>query len=156
MNIDVLDFKPEHAELFDLDEFGRMLFVSVGEVLMERVFATYTKLEHPSFTVMLDDEPLACAGIWIWDLSHSPRTGEAWAIINHDLGSKKPIVLTKAIRRGLDAAQEEYDLARIHATIDARNEKACRWAKLLGFECEGLMRKWLCGRDYFLYARLVK
>ena len=156
MRLKVVDFKPEHVRMFDLDKFGRMLFVSVGEVTMERVFAEYAKPEQPAFTVFLDNTPLVCAGVWIWDLGHSPRTGEAWAIVNHDKGSQEPFVLTKAVRRGLDATQEEHDLARIHAVIAKGNDKACRWAELLGFERETLMRKWLCGRDYFLYARVKK
>lgn len=154
MRIEVIEFKPEHAQMFDLDKYGKMLFVSVGEVTVERVFAEYAKPEQPAFTVFLDNTPLICAGVWIWDLNHSPRTGEAWAIVNHDKGSQEPVLLTKAVRRGLDAVQVEHNLARIHAPIPAENERACRWAKLLGFKRECLMKNWLCGRDHYLYARV--
>jgi len=152
--LDVVDFTPAHAKLFDLDKFGEMLFVSVGQVMVERVFAEYSKPEQPAFTIFSDGIPLVCAGVWIWDLSHEPRTGEGWAIVNHVRGREEAFKLTKAVIRGLDVTQRVNNIARVHAPIPAENKRACRWAELLGFKQECLMRKWLCGRDHYLYARI--
>lgn len=49
----------------------------------------------------------------------------------------------------------EHGIRRIQWAVDAGEDKAHRWAAVLGFKPEGLMRCYAGGRDYVLYARVV-
>jgi len=44
------------------------------------------------------------------------------------------------------------DLERVQTTIDAEHEVSKAWAERMGFVNEGLMRKYIAGRDFYRYA----
>jgi hypothetical protein len=46
-------------------------------------------------------------------------------------------------------------VVRLQWAIDAADDKGHRWARSLGFEPEGLMRKYAKGRDHVLYSRVL-
>ena len=55
-----------------------------------------------------------------------------------------------------DHMQEEYKYQRIQASISVKDAKAKRFAEWLGFENEGIMKKYgPDGSDYYRYARVM-
>ena len=54
----------------------------------------------------------------------------------------------------LNAGTDLYKLQRVQATVLKENKKAIKWIEFLGFEREGLMRKYV-GGDHYLYARVT-
>ena len=59
------------------------------------------------------------------------------------------------IRKGRDLVFEEFmnsNIHRLQITIPAENEQAIRCAELIGFKKEGLMRKYINKKDYWLMA----
>lgn len=70
----------------------------------------------------------------------------AWALLSVDI----PMV---ALHRAVSLWLGNY-AGRIETWTDARHEAHSRWARMLGFEREGLMKKFLPdGGDAWLYAR---
>ena len=80
------------------------------------------------------------------------KTFEGWAILSED--SHRQI---KSILRAVDLFIQnyfEYDVAdRVQATVKLTYEKGHRFAKLLKFEPEGILKCYEDGADYMMYAR---
>jgi RimJ/RimL family protein N-acetyltransferase len=56
----------------------------------------------------------------------------------------------------LDHVQEDTDLQRIQASVHTRDKQAIRYVEWLGFENEGLMKKFgPDGSDYYRFARVA-
>jgi len=95
---------------------------------------------------------LCCAGLQpIW----SGRAA-AWALFSTWIAPSSFLRLHLYARGVLDNAQAN-GLRRIETQIDPAFPEAVRWAALLGFEFEGVMRRYLPdGRDMYLVARIGK
>ena len=87
--------------------------------------------------------PVACGGLF--------RQWEGRAIAWAFLAADAPMLeATRAAALVLDAC----DLRRVECWVDVDFQAGHRWARLLGFEREGLMRSFSPdGRDHILYAR---
>lgn len=137
----VIPFEPDHLKTLALQDSQTwlmpMLNPEYGESLLKA---------GDCFTAIEGDEILGCAGTMkIWE-------GRiiAWALISGKSGAHF-VGIFKAIKRYLDL----NDARRIEATVDVDFKEGHRLMRLLGFEYEGLMRKYLAdGRDMCLYARV--
>ena len=101
----------------------------------------------PGYSGFVDDEYAFSAGI-----VESLGVGTVW-VITTPLVEKYPLWFTKAVRNMLNAGKDLYKLQRIQATVLKENKKAIKWIEFLGFEREGLMRKYV-GGDHYLYSRI--
>lgn len=99
-----------------------------------------------AYTALVDDRPVACAGLYeLW-----PGRALAWAYVGVDAGHEF-IAITRAVRRHLEAASWR----RVEAYVDAGFENGHRWVKALGFGFDGLLRGFMPdGRDMALYSRV--
>jgi hypothetical protein len=89
-------------------------------------------------------EPMACGGLFQqWD-----GRSIAWAF----LAVGAPMV---EVSRVALTVLESCGLRRVECWVDVDFKAGHRWARLLGFEREGLMRSFSPdGRDHILYARV--
>ena len=101
----------------------------------------------PGYSGFVDDEYAFSAGI-----VESLGVGTIWAITT-PLVEKYPIWFTKASINMLNAGKDLYKLQRVQATVLKENKKAVKWIEFLGFQREGLMRKYV-GGDHYLYSRI--
>ena len=101
----------------------------------------------PGYSGFVDDEYAFSAGI-----VESLGVGTIWAITT-PLVEKYPIWFTKASINMLNAGKDLYKLQRIQATVLKENKRAVKWIEFLGFQREGLMRKYV-GGDHYLYSRI--
>lgn len=99
-----------------------------------------------SFTAIEGDQVIAIAGIAIqWE-----GRAIAWALISEDAG-KHFLAIHRAVKGFLDQA----DIRRIEAFVDSDFKQGMKWIEMLGFENEGLMRKFsIIGNDCYLFARV--
>ena len=139
----VVPFKPEHLAALRLQatqasaqplmtvEHGRELLVSPGV----------------AYTALQDGKPLICAGmIELW-----PGRAYAWSYI-----AEGAVRGWKAIHRATLAALSRAQWHRVEMAVDVRDPAAKRWAWHLGFEFEGVARKWTHdGRDVEIWARVT-
>jgi RimJ/RimL family protein N-acetyltransferase len=94
---------------------------------------------------LVDGEPIACAGFQeCWE-----GRAIAWAILGETAG-RHMRALTRAVRRAL----ERHPAERIEAQALVGFAPAMRWARLLGFVPEGVLRKFHQGRDYQAFVFL--
>ena len=101
----------------------------------------------PGYSGFVDDEYAFSAGI-----VESLGVGTVW-VLTTPLVEKYPLWFSKAVRNMLNAGTDLYKLERVQATVLKENKKAIKWIEFLGFEREGLMRKYV-GGDHYLYARI--
>jgi hypothetical protein len=89
---------------------------------------------------------LACWGLLpLWR-----GLSEAWLLVSDDIG-KSSLILTRALNDVLDVATEN----RIQTSVLENFDKGHKFAQLLGFEPEGLMRAYdVLGRNHVRYARI--
>jgi len=85
----------------------------------------------PSFTAVINDKIVGCAGIMIlWK-----GVGYGWVAFGKEI-ERHPVWFTRMVRAVVRDTIRNYDLHRIEAAVLADNPKNDRWALLLGFTVE--------------------
>jgi hypothetical protein len=101
----------------------------------------------PAYTAVSDGKIVASGGILpLWK-----GVGEAW-IVSSDLVPKNKIAFVKAVADILGKLVKEKDFDRVQTTIDKDHAASIKWAERMGFINEGVMEKFIGGRDYIRYA----
>ena len=80
--------------------------------------------------------------------------GEAW-VVTSELVETYPVLFAKTVWRKLLEIISANGIERIQTTIHKDHIVSQRWVERMGFENEGLMKKYLGGEDYYRYA-LIK
>lgn len=101
-------------------------------------------------TVIWRTRPVAIFGsVQMWRGVH-----ETWAIIN-DEARQRPKQMVKIGRQFVDVVKKYYDLHRQQIYVRADDDRAIRYAKALGFDGEGLMRRYTADQcDSYLMSRV--
>lgn len=141
MSLDIVPFEPGHVERMKLQHRQiNALSVATGQYL----FAL--KVGGLSATAMDGATVLACAGIVIEPFG----SGTLWSFVSDEAG-RHFVRLDRCVRRMLSIPR----LRRIDATTEVGFAQGCRWLEMLGFENEGVMRKYgPDGADHYRYARV--
>lgn len=139
---EVIPFKAEHIDLMQISDKNKTIFK------IPHLLKIYEQLES-SFTFMDEGEYLCAGGvIAFWE-----GVGEAWFILSDNMDLAKFTICT-TVKKYLDILLDG-PFVRIQATIKADDEKSIRFVEWLGFEREGLLRKYGIERaDYYLYSRI--
>ena len=110
------------------------------------------KLEenHLSYTCIINDEPIASAGMKImWD-----GVAEGWVLATSKVWNH-PIVIARAIKKNFARLAKENNIKRVQTAIRADFKIGLKFASWLGLEEEGLMKKYgFDGSDHYRYARI--
>lgn len=145
MKTRIEQFKVDH--LLSLDEKTRLRLGLVPE-WVEKAYA-YEK-SGPCYTGFVDGEVIACAGVHLlW-----PGCGEAWAVVTPKVYDN-PLFFHRAVKNLLQHIINKHKLYRVQATVLDGFARGMKWLEVLGFECEGLMRKYLNDEDHWRYARVA-
>ena len=128
----VIDYRQEHlADLMD----GELSNGTHGHVFV-KTYAESLELPGWSFTILDHGHLIACVGISeMWE-----GVGEAWFVGSARLHQK--------------SREKKHKLCRVQAACRADWAEALRFAKFMGFEEEGLMKKY--GHDGEDFIRLAK
>jgi hypothetical protein len=140
--IEVVKFRPAHLDELRLQPSQEYLSAFVGRpgYGQELVEA------GPCYTVRRDGKIICCAGVVnLWT-----GRASAWALLSWDAGkSMRP--LHREVLKFLDRCE----IRRVEAYVYPAFEPGHRWARMLGFEFEGLMRAFgQDGNDMAMYARI--
>lgn len=60
----------------------------------------------------------------------------------------------KSLKRLIEDGLKKTGIDRLEMEVMSGFKHGERFAEMLGFECEGVMRKYYKGKDYKLYARI--
>ena len=151
----LIPFEPEHALRLELQHQTPFEYEMVwDEAPWHRV-----REEGIAWTVTVDDEIAFTMGVVrIW-----PGRALAWFMGDESLGSgtwmHRTSVMLRATRRAtrmLDEVQDDPEYRRIEASVREDYKQGHQWARMLGFELEGLMRCYdQQGNNHAMYARVI-
>ncbi|WP_459853884.1 hypothetical protein [Dongia sp. agr-C8] len=137
----IVPYAPHHLQRLALQPHQEHL----GVALRERGWAERVSDAGPCWTALVDREPIACGGFQeCWE-----GRAIAWAILGAEAG-RHMLALTRAARRGL----RRHPAVRIEAQALMGFAPAARWAELLGFMPEGVLRQFHQGCDYQAFVFL--
>lgn len=103
------------------------------------------------WTMKKDGAPIGCGGFI--DIGHG--IGVVWVMLS-DAVRGHGLRLCRFARIATDIAFEEMGWHRIQAAVRCDRPEYQRWAKLMGFEREGKLRKAAPDKtDLYLYARVI-
>ena len=105
--------------------------------------------EATSFTLDDNGEILGCFAF----LEVCEKRGVVCSLISRNAG-RAMLKMVKQFRKMLDDGMKRTGLERIEMQVLDGFDHGERFAKMLGFECEGVMRKYYKGRNYKLFARV--
>ena len=104
-----------------------------------------------AFTLEDDGTILAVGGVHVMWFG----AAEGWVLVSPDC-LQTPASFARYAKRVFDGILQETELRRVQASIHVDDKRAYRFAQWLGFEDEGVMRKYgVEGDDYYRMARLA-
>jgi hypothetical protein len=109
--------------------------------------------EHgPAFTLEGPEGVIACGGVVVLH----PGVGEAWFLPGASL-ARHVLEVVKYIKCVLQESARHLHLHRIQAHVVKEATEAYRWAQVLGFTGEGLLRCYgIDGKDYYVMAYMPR
>lgn len=111
--------------------------------------ATAFKAEKgEAYTLTIDGKVICIAGLFeMW-----PGVAEVWTLMS-DEAHRYGIAITRFIKKLI--AEHTGDYHRVQCTVAEDYEISHKWLNVLGFEREGLLRKFArTGDSYYMYARV--
>lgn len=84
-----------------------------------------------------------------------PGVGEGWIMLSKH-AHKTPVTVAKYAGDVFDVIMKNANLTRVQASVIVTDPKAVRFAKWMGFDNEGIMKKYgPDGSDYYRMARVL-
>lgn len=104
-----------------------------------------------AYTLLKDGKPIGIAGVY----QRHHGCWAAWMIRSKSLRGADMLPVHRFALRFLDDFLYDDAHRRVEITVLASFPAAIRWARMLGFEREGLMRCYdPAGQDHWLYSRV--
>ena len=145
--LNIVKYKGEHGEFIMKQQMNHVLMDKDMEFEGN---AMNLEQENLAFTGMIDGKPIFAAGMKIiWK-----GVAEGWVLATKDT-LDHPLLVARAIKKGFAKTAKENNINRVQTAIRADYTIGLKFAKWLGLEEEGLMRKFgFDGSDQYMYARL--
>jgi len=143
--------KQLRLEQFKMEDAVNLTGCTVEEITPERMkkWAAIYEGESESYTIFFEDKVISCGGVRIlW-----AGTGEAWIMLSQE--TKKYCRVHAMTKSVFEAIIEKHNLDRVHAFVRADKPEFLRYVEYMGFEREGLCKKFgPDGHDSYIYARV--
>lgn len=146
-NVQVIPFEPCHINLDCVREHERQMFLEVF-ANHNHIFESFAKRGR-AWTIVINDEVITCSGLYpMW-----PGVYEGWQVPTIRVQNNS-YQYAKAYKETLDDAFMGDEVHRVQSYC-IHDDLHDKWMRFLGFEKEGVMRKYSWDkRDYALYARV--
>jgi RimJ/RimL family protein N-acetyltransferase len=129
MSLNLVKLTPEHFE-----EIKQM----IPSVYHMQQYAEFLSSNGVGLAAVMDCKVYGMGGLFpLW-----PGVAEAWTLLSEDVKQDHGYWLHKTVRGWLRDQANQYDFHRLQINVDAGDDRAIRWAKVLGFEHEGVMRQY--------------
>lgn len=139
--IKIVPYKKEHVELMNLREHEK-------ELLKDK--AMYEFLEGGIASTATSDGVVVCSyGI----MPQIKGVATIWLLPTIYVESKESLKVARGAKAWIEQMQEDLGLHRMETACVA-DELHDRWMTFLGFECEGVKRKYCGGQDYNMWGRI--
>ena len=139
--LDLVKFDTQHImdieTMFDFPLSARKAFENKSDV--------------DGYTLMDGDEIIVCGGVhMMWE-----GVGEGWLVMSKN-AYDKPITVARYTDRLFDTIMDDNAMWRVQASVHTNDAQSVRFAEWLGFEIEGVMKKFgPDGTNYFRMARVM-
>ena len=141
--IELRKYVPEDFMIIKRRDFDELTFNSFPNP--KAISLRLTK--GPAYTIVANSDLVACAGVLpLWK-----GVGEGWAVTSN-LVEKYPVFFAKTVWAKITEIIEVMQLIRLQTLVDCDHVVSQNWLDRMGFTNEGIMRKYLGGRDFFRYA----
>jgi len=141
--IEIRPYEPDDYLKIQRRHFDSLTFMNFPN---PRLIASHLA-KGPAFTGIAPEGIIACGGILpLWK-----GVGEAW-VVTSELVNLYPLTFAKVIWRKLGELIENNHFERVQTTVDKEHIVSQKWVERMGFQNEGLMRKFLGGRDFYRYS----
>jgi|TARA_R100001530_G_scaffold23524_2_gene19199 hypothetical protein len=147
VNLEIINFKKKHAHIM-VNAIMNDPMTQIDKKFRENL----NGLEVPgmSFTAMKDDDIICSGGVIpVWD-----HVFEGW-VMGSLLIWENRIAAAKAIKKGMEKLIKDNDVKRLQTAVKKDFHLGHKFAKWLGLEEEGLMRKYQNNEDYIRFARIM-
>jgi RimJ/RimL family protein N-acetyltransferase len=145
----VVEFEPSHLKDINLRAFDQQVILGVPDAIERITAQSRSGVAYTGF----DDNGgiVAMGGVCIlWQ-----GVGSGW-VLTSDLMVKYKIWTHRTIRDILKAAINRHNLHRVESLILEHHGVSMKWAERLGFQCEGLLRKYdTAGNNYWIFSRVI-
>ncbi len=145
----LIPFEVSHLKDIELRDLDKQIIMSIPNSTERIVIQSQSGMAYTG----IDDEGsiIAIGGVsLIW-----PHVGSGW-VLTSELIVKYKVWTHRIIRDILDTAIKVYSLHRIESIILKNHNVCLKWAERLGFQREGLLRKYDSqGNDYWLFGRII-
>lgn len=145
--IDLIPFKQSHLDLFvacdeDIERYGDL----IQKMDTDLPDAGFT------FTAVADGRVLVVGGV----VPYTMHTGYGWTFVSK-YAEQYGISVFRVVKQQLEAMMRHLKLHRVETANLLDAERHRRWCRLLGFEEEGVLRKYdEEGRDYIRMAKIME
>ena len=141
----LIPFKAAHADLFEARWPGSIEGAADPDALLAG------ETLGPAWTLLCDGRVIGCGGVMLlW-----AGVGEGW-MLPGTRAQHHRFAMHRAVARMLNEVQTMKRLNRVQTVVHVHYPRSVRWLERLGFENEGLMKKFgLNGDDYWRLARVV-
>jgi RimJ/RimL family protein N-acetyltransferase len=140
--IEFVVFKPRHLAALRLQAVQAAAQPLMNEALGQEIEAAGGR----AFTMLLDGQPIACAGAY----EIAPGRAYLWSYLGAEA-----LRHFKALHRYAFKVIGQLPWRRVEAYSDVRQIAGARWLLRLGFQFEGVARAWSPdGRDMRQFARI--
>ena len=145
--LDVVPYKAEHGRYILSNQMNHPLLDEDAKFDGDAMNLEQRGL---AYTCMINNEPVAAAGMkMIWS-----GVAEGWVIATNKIWDH-PLLVAKAIKKNFARLAKENNIKRVQTAVRANYTTGLRFAKWLGLQEEGLMKKFgFDGSDQYMYARL--
>jgi len=147
-NLSIIPFKKEHGLIMSNG------IMNDPHVQLDKELEKHMDtLEQPnqSFTAIYDGECIISGGICeIWEGVY-----EGWVMASNKVWDH-PIGAARAVKNGLEQLIEKNKVVRLQTAVKKDFELGHKFAKWLGLQEEGVMRKYVKNQDHVRYARIIE
>jgi len=141
--LELRKFKPEDYLEIERRKFDMLTYLQFPD--SKEVASRLAK--GIAYTLVNSKSIVASGGI----LPFWKGVGEAW-MVTSGLVPEYGMSFAKTVLKMLNEYAQGYD--RIQTMVDAEHKVSLRWVEWMEFRNEGLMRKFIGGRDYYRFARV--
>lgn len=145
--IEIINFEKDHADKM-INSIMNDPLTNVNDKYRDLLDGLY--VPGKCFTAIKDDKIICSGGIVpVWE-----NVFEGWVMATH-LVWKNKIGSAKVVKRGMEKLIKDNNVTRLQTTVKKDFTLGHRFAKWLGMEEEGLMKKYLNNEDYIRFARVM-
>jgi hypothetical protein len=134
-------FKAEHVELMDLRDHEKAFITGNDRI-------AFLAANSIAVTGVVDGVVVLAGGV----VPYMNGNADIWLLPSVYLKDHQ-LTVVRELRKWLFQVREDLQLIRMESTCPD-DELHTRWMESLGFECEGVKRKYFMGNDYRMWGRV--